>query len=65
MRILLGLSHTGYRNFIEQKNFVVHYLRANPGMALCRRRVPYRFNFSNLPRNAIVCDQCRTSPLSS
>jgi hypothetical protein len=63
--MILGLSRTGYINFRQQNNFVVHFLRRNPSVALCRRRVPYRFNFNALPSNAILCSECRTSPLSS
>jgi len=64
MTVLLGLSHTGYRNFIKQNMFTVHYLRKNPGRALCHRRTPYQFRFHTLPHNAVLCETCRSSPTS-
>lgn len=58
MSILLGLSKTGYRNFCQQKMFVVHFVRKNPARSICSRRTPYQHKFEKLPSNALLCDEC-------
>lgn len=56
--VLMGLTSTGWIAFQKQNNFVVHFLRRNPGMSICRRRVPYQHRFIQLPSNAIFCHEC-------
>lgn len=52
-----GLSKTGYQDYLRQRIFIVHHVRKNPMISLCRKRTPYFLHY--IPKNAHICDKCR------
>lgn len=57
---MFGVAATAWQAYRQGRVFVVHYLRRNPTMALCRARTPYHLDPAALPSKAMICDRCRS-----